>query len=87
MRYGMHAIDLGIIITLIRAILHAFLGIVVSVVHIQGRSTKLEARLRNDVARKTGRDGQYIYVKYAVVICIEMCKYVIIILCQFQRNT
>lgn len=59
MRDGMHAIDLGIIITIIRAILRAFLEEVEVVLNIQGRAaSKLEARFRNVLARRNGRDGQ-----------------------------
>ena len=57
MHYEMHAIDLGIIITLIWAILLTFMEIVAVVLDIQGRATaKLETRFRNVVARRTGRD-------------------------------
>ena len=56
-RDGVHAIDLGIIITLIWAILLTFMEIVAVVLDIQGRATaKLETRFRNVVARRTGRD-------------------------------
>ena len=59
MRDGMHAIDLGIIITLIRAILRAFLEIVESVLDVQGRTAeKLEVRFLDVVARRTGRARQ-----------------------------
>jgi len=59
MRDSMHAIDLGIIITIIRAILRAFLEEVEVVLNIQGRAaSKLEARFRNVLARRNGRDGQ-----------------------------
>ena len=59
MRDEMHAIDLGIIITLIRAILRAFMEIVGIVLDIQGRhASKLEMRFRNVVARRTERDRQ-----------------------------
>ena len=59
MRDGMQAINIGIIITLIRAILRAFLEVVELILNIQGRAaTKLEARFRNVLARRTGRDGQ-----------------------------
>jgi hypothetical protein len=55
----MHAIDLGVIITLIRAILRAFLETVELVLDINGRAAaKLEARFRNILARRTGPDGQ-----------------------------
>ena len=58
----MHAIDLGIIITLIRAILRAFIEIVAIVLDIQGRAAILEMRFRNVVALRIGRDGQrYMY--------------------------
>jgi len=59
MRYAMHAIDLVVIITLIRAILRAFLETVELVLDIEGRAVaKLEARFRNILARRTGPDGQ-----------------------------
>ena len=59
MRDEMHAIDLGIIITLIRAILRAFMEIVGIVLDIQGRHvSKLDMRFRNVVARRTERDRQ-----------------------------
>jgi hypothetical protein len=59
MRDAMHAIDLGVIITLIRAILQAFLETVELVLDIEGRAVaKLEARFRNILARRTGPDGQ-----------------------------
>lgn len=59
MRDAMHAIDLGVIITLIRAILRAFLETVEQVLGIEGRAVaKLEARFRNILARRPGPDGQ-----------------------------
>ena len=64
MRDGMHAIDLGIIILLIRAILRAFLEAVELLLKIEGKAAaKLEARFRNVLARRTGRDGQR-YMQY-----------------------
>jgi hypothetical protein len=42
MRDGMHAIDLGIIITLIRAILRAFLEVVENVIKTPGRAAELQ---------------------------------------------
>jgi len=59
MRDSMHTIDLGIIITLIRAILRAFLECVETILNIEGRAAaKLESRFRNILARYTGPDGQ-----------------------------
>jgi hypothetical protein len=59
MRDSMHTIDLGIIITIIRAILRAFLECVELVLNIEGRAAaKLESRFRNILARYTGPDGQ-----------------------------
>ena len=59
MRDEIHAIHLGIISTLIRAILRAFMDIVKNVLDIQGRAAaKLETKFRNVVARRTGRDRQ-----------------------------
>jgi hypothetical protein len=59
MRDAMHAIDLGIIITLIRAILRAFLECVELQLDIVGRAAaKLEKRFRNILAIRTGPDGQ-----------------------------
>lgn len=59
MKDAMHAIDLGVIIMLIRAILRTFMEIVENVLEIPGRAaSKLEMRCRNVVARRTGRDGQ-----------------------------
>ena len=59
MRDAMHAIDLGIIITLIRAILRAFLECVELQLDIEGRAAaKLEKRFRNILAIRTGPDGQ-----------------------------
>ena len=55
-RDGVHAIDLGIIITLISAILQGFLEIVLN---IQGRAAvKLEVRFRNVGASRIARDWQ-----------------------------
>ena len=59
MRDGMHTIDLGIIITLIKAILRGFAEVVEDILDIQGRAAaKLEARFRNVLQRRNGRDGQ-----------------------------
>ena len=59
MRDAMHAIDLGVIITLIRAILRAFLECVELPVDIVGRAAaKLESRFRNILAIRSGPDGQ-----------------------------
>ena len=59
MQDAKHAIDLGVIITLIRAILRAFLETVELVLDIEGLAVaKLEARFRNILARRTGPDGQ-----------------------------
>jgi len=59
MRDCMHAIDLGVIITLIRAILRAFLECVELKLNIEGRAVaKLEARFRNVLAYRAGPDGQ-----------------------------
>ena len=59
MRDAMHAIDLGVIITIIRAILRAFLECVELALDIEGRAAaKLELRFRNILARRTGPDGQ-----------------------------
>ena len=59
MRDSMHTIDLGVIITLIKAILRAFFEVVESVLDIEGRAAaKLEVRFRNILAWRTGPDGQ-----------------------------
>ena len=51
MGYSMHTINLGIILTLIRAILQAFLEEVEVVLDIQGRATSnLEVLFRNVLA-------------------------------------
>ena len=53
------AIDLGVIITLIRAILQALFELVELLLDIDGRAAaKLEARFRNVLARRDGPDGQ-----------------------------
>ena len=55
----MHAIDLGVIITLIRAILQALFELVELLLDIDRcAAAKLEARLRNVLARRAGPDGQ-----------------------------
>ena len=55
----MHAIDLGVIITLIRAILQALFELVELLLDINGSAAaKLEARFRNVLARRVGPDGQ-----------------------------
>ena len=55
----MHAIDLGVIITLMRAILRALFELVELLLDIDGRATaKLEARFRNVLASRVGPDGQ-----------------------------
>ena len=70
MRDAMHAIDLGVIITLIRAILRAFLETVELVLDIEGRAVaKLESRFRNILARRTGPDGQ----RYTLCILFCLC--------------
>ena len=59
MRDAMHAIDLGVIITLIRAILRAFLECVELQLDIVGRAAaKLESRFRNILAICSGPDDQ-----------------------------
>jgi len=59
MRDGMHAIDLGVIVTLIRAILRAFLECVELILDIEGRAAaKLEKRFKNVLACRMGREGQ-----------------------------
>ena len=59
MRDSMHAIDLGVIITLIRAILRALFELVELLLDIDGcAAAKLEARFRNVLARSAGPDGQ-----------------------------
>lgn len=64
MRDGMHAIDLGVIVTLIKAILRAFLECVESILDIEGRAAaKLEKRLKNVLACRKGREGQR-YMQY-----------------------
>jgi hypothetical protein len=64
MRDGMHAIDLGVIVTLIRAILRAFLECVELILDIQGRAAaKLENRFKNVLACRKGREGQR-YMQY-----------------------
>ena len=87
MRDGMHAIDLGVIVTLIRAILRAFLECVELILDIEGRAAaKLEKRFKNVLACRMGREGQrymqhmqymHLYEKYATNafvcnICIFM---------------
>jgi len=60
----MHAIDLGVIVTLIRAILRAFLECVELTLNIEGRAAaKLEKRFRNVLACRKGREGQR-YMQY-----------------------
>jgi hypothetical protein len=59
MRDGMHAIDLGVIVTIIRAILRAFLECVELRLKIEGRAAgKLQTRFCNILAHTTGPDGQ-----------------------------
>ena len=68
MRDSMHAIDLGVIITLIRAILRALFELVELLLDIDGRAAaKLEARFRNVLASRVGPDGQ----RYK--LCILCC--------------
>ena len=55
----MHSIDLGVIITLIRAILQALFELAELLLDIDRRAAaKLEARFRNVLARRDGPDGQ-----------------------------
>ena len=55
----MHAIDLGVIITLIRAILRALFELVELLLDIDGcAAAKLEARFRNVLAHRAEPDGQ-----------------------------
>ena len=64
MREGMHAIDLGVIVTLIRAILRAFLECVELILDTEGRAAaKLEKRFKNVLACRKGREGQ-IYMQH-----------------------
>ena len=60
MRDSMHAVDLGIIVTTIRAILRAFSECVeVRIPKMEGRAAaKLEARLKMILSRRMARDGQ-----------------------------
>ena len=59
MRDGMHAIDLGVIVTIIKAILRAFLECVELILKIEGRAAgKLKLRFQNILEHKTGPDGQ-----------------------------
>ena len=64
MGYSMHTINLGIILTLIRAILQAFLEEVEVVLNIQGRAaSNLEVLFHNVLARKKGHNRQR-YMQY-----------------------
>ena len=90
MRDGMHAIDLGVIVTLIRAILRAFLECVELVLDIQGRAAaKLENRFKKRAGVPKGTRGPKVYAiyakyaKYAFVckICTNICYM------QFQGNS
>jgi len=64
MGYSMHTINLGIILTLIRAILQAFLEEVEVVLNIQGRAaSNLEVLFHNVLARKKGHKRQR-YMQY-----------------------
>lgn len=82
MRDGMHAIDLGIIVTIIRAILRAFLEIVELLLKIEGRAAgKLQTRFQNVLAHTTGPDGQrcnicncFTYMPIYAVICL-ICSF------------
>jgi hypothetical protein len=75
MRDSMHAIDLGVIITLIRAILRALFELVELLLDIDGRAAaKLEARFRNVLASRVGPDGQ----RYR--LCILCCLHKLCIL-------
>lgn len=59
MRDSMHAIDLGVIITLLKAILRKYYECVEKILNIEGRAAaKLERRFRRILARWTGPDGQ-----------------------------
>ena len=58
MHDGMYAIDLGVIVTLIRAILQAFLECVELILDIEGRAAaKLENRFKNVLACRKGQEG------------------------------
>jgi hypothetical protein len=58
-RDGMHAIDLGAIIRLIRAILLKYFECVEKIVNMEGlAASRLEARMRQCLARRDGPDGQ-----------------------------
>ena len=89
MRDGIHAIDLGIIIALIGAILQAFLDLVESVLDIQGRAAaKLETRFRNVVVRRTDKTdkGHSICKSSRNMHSYELiCNYMLYL--QFQGNT
>lgn len=58
-RDGMHAIDLGAIIRLILAIIRKYFECVEKVLDVEGlAASRLEKRMRQCLARRTGPDGQ-----------------------------
>ena len=62
MRDSIHAFDLGVIITWIRAILRPLFELAELLLDIDGRAAaKLEARFRNVLARRAGPDGRGTY--------------------------
>jgi hypothetical protein len=74
MRDSLHTIDLGVIVTLIRAILRCFFELVETHLKIEGRAAaKLEKRFRGVLASRTGPDGQrYMYFMHFIHIIIYM---------------
>jgi len=59
MKDPMHAIDLGVIVTLIKAILRKYYECVENKLGFLGRAaTKLQARFNNMLSARTGPDGQ-----------------------------
>lgn len=74
MRDSLHTIDLGIIVTLIRAILRCFFECVEHHLNIEGQAAaKLEKRFRMVLNRRTGPDGQrYIEIIHFISIMLNM---------------
>ena len=84
MRYGMHAIELCIIFTIIRAILRAFLEIVQLLLKIEWRAAgKLQIRFRKFLAHTTGPDGQ----RYNICNCMTyvLVYALIFLICSFRE--
>jgi hypothetical protein len=74
MRDSLHTIDLGIIVTLIRAILRCFFECVEHHLNIEGQAAaKLEKRFRMVLNRRTGPDGQrYLEIIHFISIMLNM---------------